>query len=93
MLKIVSIKALCRRANIEKVDAGPKGLILSFRDNAFTNPEGLVRYVAEQGSLAKVRPDMRIVFIRDFDTAEERLAGTSVILRSLVQIAERKKAA
>ncbi len=93
LLKIVSIKALCRRANIEKVDAGPKGLILSFRDNAFTNPEGLVRYVAEQGSLAKVRPDMRIVFIRDFDTAEERLAGTSVILRSLVQIAERKKAA
>ena len=32
-----------------------------------------MRYIGEQGSLAKVRPDMRIVFIRDFDTAEQRL--------------------
>ncbi|MCP8940735.1 transcription-repair coupling factor [Alsobacter sp. SYSU M60028] len=93
LLKIVQIKAMCRRANVEKVDAGPKGVILSFRDNAFANPEGLVRFVGEQGSLAKVRPDMRIVFIRDFDTADERLKGTATILRSLAQIAEKKKAA
>ena len=93
LLEIVQIKALCRRANVEKVDAGPKGLILSFRDNAFANPEGLVRYVAEQGSLAKVRPDMRIVFVRDFDTAEQRLKGTATILRNLARIAETKKAA
>ena len=25
LLKIVYVKALCRRANVEKVDAGPKG--------------------------------------------------------------------
>jgi transcription-repair coupling factor (superfamily II helicase) len=52
-----------------------------------------VRFIGEQGSLAKVRPDMRIVFIRDFDTAEQRLKGTSAILRSLAGIAEKKKAA
>jgi transcription-repair coupling factor (superfamily II helicase) len=93
LLEIVQIKALCRRANVEKVDAGPKGVIVSFRDNAFANPEGLVRYVGEQGSLAKVRPDMRIVFIRDFDDADDRLKGTAVILRALANIAEKKKAA
>ncbi len=93
LMQIVAIKALCRRANVDKVDAGPKGVIVSFRDNAFANPEGLVRYVGEQGSLAKVRPDMRIVFIRDFDDADERLKGTSVILRNLATIAEKKKAA
>jgi transcription-repair coupling factor (superfamily II helicase) len=93
LMGIVAIKALCRRANVDKVDAGPKGLILSFRDNAFANPEGLVRFIGEQGSLAKVRPDMRIVFIRDFDTAEQRLKGTGTILRSLAGIAEKKKAA
>ena len=42
LLKIMAIKALCRRANVEKVDAGPKGVIVSFRDNAFANPAGLV---------------------------------------------------
>ena len=93
LLAVVGIKALCRRANVEKVDAGPKGVIVAFRDNSFANPEGLVRYVGEQGSLAKVRPDMRIVFIRDFDEEEERLKGTAMILRNLARIAETKKAA
>ncbi len=88
LLKVVRIKALCRRANVEKVDAGPKGIILSFRDNAFANPDGLVRFVAEQGSMAKVRPDMKIVFIDDFPTPEKRLKGTLQMLRKLVAIAE-----
>jgi transcription-repair coupling factor (superfamily II helicase) len=93
LLEIVAIKALCKRANVEKVEAGPKGIIVAFRDNEFANPEGLVSYVAKQGTLAKVRPDMRVVFIDDFETAEQRLTGTRRLLTDLARIAERKKAA
>ncbi len=92
LLKIVAIKALCRRAHVEKVDAGPKGVIVAFRDNLFADPAGLVRYVSEQRSFAKVRPDMKIVFVREFDTLQERLEGTREILRALAAIAEKKKA-
>jgi transcription-repair coupling factor (superfamily II helicase) len=90
LMEIVAIKAMCRRAHVEKVDAGPKGVIISFRDNHFTDPAGLVRYVAEQGASAKVRQDMRIVFIREFETMKQRLAGTRRILRAIVSIAEKK---
>ena len=38
----MAIKVLCRRANVEKVDGGPKGIIVSFRDNSFANPAALV---------------------------------------------------
>ncbi|KRE11164.1 transcription-repair coupling factor [Bosea sp. Root381] len=93
LLEIVAIKALCKRANVEKVEAGPKGIIVAFRDNEFANPEGLVSYVAKIGMLAKVRPDMRVVFIDDFETAEARLKGTRRLLTDLARIAERKKAA
>lgn len=93
LLEIVAIKALCKRANVEKVEAGPKGIIVAFRGNEFANPEGLVTYVGQQGTLAKVRPDMRLVFIDDFETAEQRLKGTKRLLTDLVRIAERKKAA
>ena len=67
LLKIVAIKALCRRANVEKIDAGPKGAVLSFRDNTFANPEGLVAYIREQGPAARVRPDMKVVFFDDWE--------------------------
>ena len=71
----------------------PEGRDLSFRDNTFANPQGLVRYIAEQGSFAKVRPDMRIVFQRDFEKPDDRLKGTAVILKNLARIAETRKAA
>ena len=88
LLVIVAIKALCMRANIEKVDAGPRGIIIGFRDNAFARPDGLIRYVAAQGSLAKVRPDMRIVFIGDYEKDSVRIKAVQSLLRDLVGIAE-----
>ena len=95
LLKIVYIKALCRKANVEKVDAGPKGVVIGFRNSTFANPAGLIRYIGEQGSLAKVRPDQKIVLIRDWDEPEKRLKGTAVILTQLARMAEEanKKAA
>ena len=92
LMKLVSLKMLCIRAHVEKIEAGPKGVVVAFRDNSFANPAGLVRFVAQQGSEAKVRPDMRVVFIRDFDTPAERLEGARVLMRTLVGIAEKKAA-
>ncbi|PWB57730.1 MAG: transcription-repair coupling factor [Bradyrhizobiaceae bacterium] len=93
LLKIVAIKALCRRANVEKIDTGPKGAVISFRDSSFANPEGLVAFIREQGADARVRPDMKVVFFADWAKPAQRLKGTTAILRRLVQIAERAKAA
>ncbi|HEY8066770.1 MAG TPA: transcription-repair coupling factor [Methylosinus sp.] len=93
LLKIVAIKALCRRAHVEKLEAGPKGVIVAFREGNFADPAGLARFVMEPGAQAKVRPDMRIVFIRDFADMKSRLEGARRILRTLVSIAEKKKKA
>ena len=90
LLKLVTIKALCRRAHVEKLDAGAKGLTLAFRDNSFANPAGLVKWVAARGSLARVRPDMRIVVTEDFEDLPERLDGTLAIMREIAKIAGRK---
>ena len=49
--------------------------------------------VIPKGTLAKVRPDMRVVFIDDFDNVEQRLKATRRLLTDLARIAERKKAA
>jgi transcription-repair coupling factor (superfamily II helicase) len=93
LLDVVAIKALCRRANVAKIDVGPKGAVLSFREDSFANPEGLVGFIREQGQSARVRPDMKVVFFDDWETPEERLKGAAGILRRLVRIAERAKAA
>ena len=65
---MVSIKALCRRANVERIEVGPKGAVLSFRDNIFGNPEGLIAYIAKHPEGARVRPDMKVVFFDEWET-------------------------
>src|SRR5271165_3375566 len=93
LFKVAAIKAYCRRANVEKVDAGPKGAVITFRDNKFAQPDRLVFFIKQHGQAAKVRPDMKVVFLQDWETPEERLAGTTEILRQLANLAENKKAA
>jgi transcription-repair coupling factor (superfamily II helicase) len=89
LLKIVYIKALCRRANVEKLDAGPKGVVIQFRDKTFADPVGLVRMIGEQGVLAKIRSDQSVVFIRDWPTPEKRLQGAAVVITQLARLADK----
>jgi transcription-repair coupling factor (superfamily II helicase) len=88
LLKVVFIKALCRKANIEKLDAGPKGAVIQFRNKEFADPVGLVAYIGEQGSLAKIRPDQSVLFTRDWPTSEKRLAGSAILATKLAKLAE-----
>jgi transcription-repair coupling factor (superfamily II helicase) len=93
LLQIVAIKSLCRQANVEKIETGPKGAVVSFRDNTFANPDRLVAFIHDQGPAARVRPDMKVVFLDDWEDPRSRLRGTAAILRSLVALAQPAKAA
>jgi transcription-repair coupling factor (superfamily II helicase) len=88
LLKIVAIKQLCREANIEKVDAGPKGATLVFRNNTFANPAGLVGFINENAGTAKLRPDHKLVYQRSWETSAERLKGVHYLVRELAKLAQ-----
>src|SRR6185312_15880333 len=87
LLEIIAIKRLCRDAGIEKVDAGPKGAVIAFRGNRFANPVGLVEFIQKQVGTAKLRPDQKLVVIRNWEEAKDRLAGINRLLQSLAKIA------
>ena len=87
LLKVVYIKALCRKANVEKVEAGPKGIVVQFRNREFPNPGALVGYIAKQGSMAKIRADHSVFLTRDLPTPEKRLQGAAVVMTQLAELA------
>jgi transcription-repair coupling factor (superfamily II helicase) len=93
LLEIVAIKALCRAANIGKFEAGAKGAVIGFRDNRFENPEGLMAWIAKEGSTARVRPDQSIVVLRGWDSMEPRIKGAKRLLETFANLAQPKKAA
>ena len=93
LLEIVAIKALCRRANVERIEAGPKGAVVTFRDNSFANPDGLITWIADARSATRVRPDQKLVMFREWQNVRERLRGAKTVLEKLVSLSERTKAA
>ena len=87
LLDVVAIKLLCRDANVASLDAGPKGAVLTFRAGTFPNPTSLVEWITTQGTLAKLRPDMKLVIRRSWDTAEQRLRGARQLMTDLQKLA------
>ena len=61
--------------------------MISLRGNEFPNPAGLVRFISQNVATVKVRPDHKIVYMRRWDTAEQRVQGTRRLLEQLAEIA------
>jgi transcription-repair coupling factor (superfamily II helicase) len=92
LLQVVTIKRLCREAGVEKLDAGPKGVVLSFRGNRFADPGGLVAWVTAQKGAVKLRPDHKLALLREMDLPQRVKAGRD-LLTALAKLVRRARAA
>jgi transcription-repair coupling factor (superfamily II helicase) len=92
LLGVVGLKRSCREAGVEKLDAGPKGMVVSFRGNVFRNPAGLIRWLSGKGGLVRLRPDHKLAIARDMDVAA-RLKFARDTLEALVRISNEAQAA
>jgi len=87
LFEIVAIKQLALAAGVEKIDAGPKGGTIAFRNNHFANPAALIQLISHHSGTMKVRPDQKIVVTRDWPTPDDRLKGAKALLTQLAKLA------
>ena len=87
LLKVVAIKGLCREANVAKIDVGPKGAVVSFRNDTFKDPMGLVQFVQKNQVAWRIRPDQRLVVKGEWETPEQRLNAAERVLGELARLA------
>ena len=86
LLQLIGIKQLCRRAGVAKVEAGPKGVVVAFRDNSFERPDRLVRFITEAKTPIKLRPDHKLVLMRETASPRERLVEVRRLTDELVRL-------
>lgn len=87
LLQVVVVKSLCKKANIEKVDVGSKGVVISLKNNIFPNPDKLIEFISMQIGMVRVRSDHKIVLERHMETYEERLKGLTYFCKELAKLA------
>ena len=82
LMLVVRIKAMCKKAGIAKLDAGPKGATIQFHNDKFASPEGLVAFIHDQNGRAKVK-DNKIVIMGDWAKERDKIQGAFNIARAL----------
>jgi transcription-repair coupling factor (superfamily II helicase) len=83
LLLVVRIKAMCKRAGIAKLDAGPKGATVQFHNDKFANPAGLVDFIKAQPG-AKINGN-KIVLPQDWKSEGDRIKGAFGIAKDLAE--------
>ena len=87
LITLMEIKLNAARAGIAKLDIGPKGALVAFRDDAPPNIPGLIAYVDKLQGTAKLRPDSKLAIARAWPSPAARLNGALQLSKGLAKIA------
>ncbi len=82
LLRIVEIKQLCKQTGVDRVDAGPKGAVIGFYKDSPPEPQKLLQWVMSNPGI-KIRPDQKLVAIRQWDKPQQRIKGVKSILKEM----------
>ncbi|MEM6494260.1 MAG: transcription-repair coupling factor [Pseudomonadota bacterium] len=95
LVRLIEIKHQAIEANIAKIDVGARGTLVSFHQDDFPDPIGLLAYVDKlnQGreGTAKLRPDMKLVINRAWGDPQSRLNGLFQLTKGLSGIVRKAK--
>lgn len=87
LLDIFAIKQLCRKAGVDKVEAGPKGAVIGFYKDTPPDAAKVMAWVAEKRGSIKIRPqDQKMVAVRHWETPAERVKGVQSLMRELANL-------
>ncbi|MBW6507446.1 MAG: transcription-repair coupling factor [Rhodobacteraceae bacterium] len=84
LMLVVRIKAMCKRACIARMDAGPKGATVQFHQDKFPNPAGLVEFLTAERGMAKIVGN-KVVVRRDWKAEADKIKGAFGIARDLAE--------
>jgi len=88
LIATLSIKLLCKKASIDRLDAGPKGAVISFRNNLFSHPEALLAYVDKNLRSLKVRPDQRLIFSHEWKDLDDKILTIKKLTADIAEMAK-----
>lgn len=89
LIQVIRIKQFCRRAGVAKLDAGAKGAVITFHNQTFADPAGLINFIQQDAGKISLRPDHRLVVRRDWMSEQNRIQGSRHLVESLANIVEK----
>jgi transcription-repair coupling factor (superfamily II helicase) len=87
LIDTIGLKNLCKQTNIEKIDCGKNGFLISFKNNTFSNPTELVKYINSNKNYISIRSDQRL-FVKLDQEKEDIIDYIKSIVMDFVKMIE-----
>jgi transcription-repair coupling factor (superfamily II helicase) len=90
LLISIRLKILCKMVMVEKLDVGPKGIVITFKENNKLQLHNLLDYICKNPLYVKMRPDNKIVFAKEHSDISKRTDFAFECIRKLILLLEIK---
>ena len=87
LIDTIGLKNLCKKTNIEKIDCGSNGFLISFKNNTFSNPSELIKYINNKKNFINIRPDQRL-FVKFNEQKENLIDYIKSIVNDFLKMVE-----
>ena len=87
LIDTIGLKNLCKKTNIEKIDCGNNGFLISFKNNTFSNPEELIKYINNKKNFISIRSDQRL-FVKFKEQKENLIDYIKSIVNDFLKMIE-----
>jgi transcription-repair coupling factor (superfamily II helicase) len=64
LIEVAKLKTFCKKIGIEKLEANSQGILISFKDNEFNEPEALMRIIFDSKNQIKLHAGQKVLFLK-----------------------------
>ncbi len=83
LMQISRLKHQCHFLGIEKLENNKDGIIVSFRDNKFNQPEKLLQMVFASGNKVKLQANQKLLFVQ---SSHDKIAAAFVVTAKILAL-------
>ena len=86
LLMTLMIKNKCLDIKINLVDAGPKGVLIGFKNNYFKNADKLLEWISKKTGQVKIRPDEKLFLQKRLNSRDEKFNSVISLIEELQEL-------
>ena len=83
LMEIALLKSMCKKIVVEKLEIINEGILITFKDNKFTNPESLLQMIFSSKNQIKIHTGQRVLFLKDVNSVAGKIRSAFEVVRKI----------
>lgn len=86
LMEVARLKFACKKIGIERLEGVTDGILVSFKNNQFQNPDKLLSMIFSSGNKVRIHAGQRVFFLCDMKSESAKISSTFAIIKKLEEL-------